>query len=102
MTFTSDPPAIDPRLLESGGALALSIDGLTGDAADEQDPKAHSQSHESGGSDPLLVESLDTGGADGKFLSVSGGSLIYDTPAAGVTQADLDARYDGFFPQVLG
>jgi len=124
MTFTSDPPAIDPRLLESGGALALSIDGLTGDAADEQDPKAHSQSHESGqsdaldaqalanfahaslheagASDALSVEALDFGGVDGQVLSVSGGSLSFETPQVGVTQADLDARYDGFFPGVLG
>jgi hypothetical protein len=102
MTFTSDPPAIDPRLFESGGALALSIEGLTGDAADAQDPKQHNSTHESGGVDSLFVESLDTAGADGEFLAVSGGSLTFDTVEAGVSQSDLDARYDGFFPAVLG
>jgi hypothetical protein len=102
MTFTTDPPAIDPRLLESGGALALNIDGLPGDTADPQDPKAHGESHESGQSDAISVETLDFAGADGQVLSVSGGNLSFETPSAGVTQADLDARYDGFFPAVLG
>jgi len=124
MTFTTDPPAIDPRLLESGGALALNIDGLPGDTADPQDPKGHGQTHESGqpdaldaqalanfahaslheagASDPLSVEALDFAGADGEVLSVSGGSLSFETPQAGVTEADLDVRYDGFFPAVFG
>jgi len=124
MTQTNDPPVIDPRLLEAGGSLALSIEGLTGDAADEQDAKAHAGTHADGapdaldaqalanfshaaahaaaGSDPLSVEALDFAGADGDVLSVSGGSLSFQTPSAGVTQADLDARYDGFFPAVLG
>lgn len=120
MTFTSDPPAIDPRLLESGGALALNIDGLPGDTADPQDPKGHSQSHESGqsdvldaqalanfahaslheagASDPLSVEALDFAGADGEVLSVSGGSLSFETPSAGVDET----AYNGLFPEVFG
>jgi len=102
MTFTSDPPAIDPRLLESGGALALNIDGLPGDTADPQDPKGHGQSHESGQSDAISVDTLDFSGADGQVLTVSGGSLSFETPSAGVTQADLDLRTNGLFPEVLG
>jgi len=102
MSFTSDPPAIDPRLLESGGALALDIDGLPGDTADPQDPKPHGQSHESGQSDAIDITTLAFTGSDGQVLAVNSGSLNFETPSAGVTQADLDARYDGFFPDVLG
>jgi len=123
--FTSDPPAIDPRLLETGGPLALSIDGLSGDAADAQDAKlhesthqsggsdvidaqtlanfAHEQTHRSGGTDELVVEQLQTAASSSEFLSVNAsGNLEFATPEAGVTEADLDARYDGFFPAVLG
>jgi len=121
MTQTNDPPVIDPRLLEAGGSLALSIEGLSGDAADEQDPKAHAGTHESGavdvldaqalanfnhaanhaaaGGDPLSVEALDFAGADGEVLSVSGGSLSFETPDAGVDETAYDSS---LFPQVLG
>jgi len=102
MTFTSDPPAIDPALLQAGGALALDIDGLPGDTADPQDPKPHGQSHESGESDAIDITTLAFSGSDGQVLAVDSGSLSFETPSAGVTQADLDARYDGFFPDVLG
>jgi len=125
MTQTNDPPVIDPRLLEANGPLALSIDGLAGDAADEQDPKphasehdagavdtidaqalanfAHAATHAAGSTDAITVENLDTAGPSGQFLAVGqSGGLTFDVPESGVTQADLDARYDGFFPAVLG
>jgi hypothetical protein len=113
MTFTNDPPVIDPRLLEAGGSLALSIDGLTGDAADAQDPKTHASTHESGavdvldaqalanfnhaanhaltGGDSLSVEALDFAGADGEVLSVSGGSLSFETISGGISESDAIA-----------
>jgi len=58
MTETNDPPIIDPRLLESGGPLALSIDGLTGDAANEQDPKPHASEHSDGAVDTIDARDL--------------------------------------------
>jgi len=58
MTKTNDPPIIDPRLLESGGPLALSIDGLAGDAADEQDPKGHAAEHSDGAVDTIDARDL--------------------------------------------
>ena len=147
MTQTNDPPVIDPRLLEANGPLALSIDGLAGDAADEQDPKphasehdagavdtidaqdlanfahgathdagasdeldaqalanfAHAATHAAGSTDAITVENLDTSGPSGQFLAVGqSGGLEFDVPESGVTQAELDARYPGFFPAVLG
>jgi len=58
MTQTNDPPVIDPRLLEANGPLALSIDGLAGDAADEQDPKGHAAEHSDGAVDTIDAQAL--------------------------------------------
>jgi len=116
---------IDPRLLEANGPLALSIDGLTGDAADEQDPKphasehdagavdtidvtnlanvsgidaqtltnfAHGATHSAGSTDAITVESLDTAGPAGQFLSVGqSGDLQFNT-AGGLSEADALAQ----------
>jgi len=70
MTKTNDPPIIDPRLLESGGPLALSIDGLAGDAADEQDPKGHAAEHSDGAVDTIDVTNLaNVSGIDAQTLT---------------------------------
>jgi len=58
MTQTNDPPVIDPRLLEANGPLALSIDGLAGDAGDEQDPKPHASEHDAGAVDTIDAQAL--------------------------------------------
>jgi hypothetical protein len=58
MTEINDPPIIDPRLLESGGPLALSIEGLEGDAEDEQDPKGHAAEHSDGAVDTIDAQAL--------------------------------------------
>jgi hypothetical protein len=114
MTETNDPPIIDPRLLESGGPLALSIDGLGGDAADEQDPKphasehdagavdtidaqalanfAHGATHAAGSTDAIAVENLDTAGPSGQFLAVGpSGNLVFET-AGGISESDALAQ----------
>ena len=70
MTQTNDPPVIDPRLLEANGPLALSIDGLAGDAADEQDPKGHAAEHSDGAVDTIDVTNLaNVSGIDAQTLT---------------------------------
>lgn len=43
---------------ENTGEDELDVTGLSGDLADEQDPKAHSSEHESGGTDEVSVAGL--------------------------------------------
>jgi len=63
LTITIDAPtqaAFDDHSTrhESGGADEMSVAGLSGDLADEQDPKAHAGEHENGGVDELNVSGL--------------------------------------------
>lgn len=63
---------------EQGGADEISVTGLSGDLADEQDPKAHAGEHEAGGVDELTIANL---------LNFDPTEVIVDTrtnqPAAG-------------------
>lgn len=51
------------QILESGGQFELSVQGLSGDLADAQDPKSHASSHSDGGADEL--DAADLSGAKG-------------------------------------
>jgi len=43
---------------QNGGADEISVAGLSGDLADEQDAKAHASSHQSGGGDAVKLDDL--------------------------------------------
>lgn len=65
---------------EDGGSLEISVEGLSGDLADAQDPKAHASSHGSAGSD--TVDAGDLGGSSG-----SAGQLLATDGSVAAWQA---------------
>ncbi len=54
------PPPVEPHAAqhEEGGADEISLEGLTGKAAESQTPDEHASQHESGGADELSVTDL--------------------------------------------
>lgn len=64
VTVTAAPPPPPPPVTahasqhENGGADEVSLEGLTGKAAERQDPSEHASQHEEGGEDQLSVAGL--------------------------------------------
>jgi hypothetical protein len=87
----------DPRAdIQNGEPQEMSVQGLSGDLADAQDPKDHAGDHSQGGGDEITVENLGTGSNDTGAVVKPDGNGGLQIGGGGVDSGTYATIYGGY------